>query len=534
MTEQNNISPEAKPSAPTEAKPSAANTSANNKRIAKNTIALYIRMLFTMAVSLYTSRVILQTLGVEDFGVYNVVGGVVSMLSFFNSSMATSTQRFLNFEMGKGDSLALNKVFINAINSHLFIAIITAIALESVGLWFLYNKLVIPKEQIDAATLVFHCSVISLFISIVNTPYRASIIANEKMGIFAYFSIIEVMLNLLIVYALVVIPYNKLATYGALTMLSTIASSALNFQYCIRHFKECRYVLSIDIGLIKKMLLFSGWMLFGCLSDMLSKQGVNVLLNLFFGPVFNAARGIAIQVNTAVNSFVANFMTAVRPQIIKSYSAGDFSHMYRLVFSSSKMSFYLLFLITTPILLYTEFILQLWLKQVPEYCVLFTRLVLIELLISSAYVPIAQINQASGKIRNYQLAISIIFLVSFVFTYILFKIGCPAYSTFLLSISLAIIGLFVRVLILKHDNSFPAKQYLLKIMLPLLPIATISLIAPILVMLQLKTSFASFLLVTIIGFISSITTIWLLGLDSAEKRMITDRLTALRNKIRKK
>lgn len=510
------------------------NTSANNKRIAKNTVMLYFRMIFMMLVSLYTSRVVLSTLGVESFGVYNVVGGIVSMLSFFNSSMATSTQRFLNFEMGKGDIAALNKVFINAVNSHLFIAIITALALESVGLWFLYNKLVIPKEQIDAATLVFHCSVASLFISIVSTPYRASIVANEKMGIFAYFSIIEVILNLLIVYVLVVIPYNKLATYGALMMITTIASSALNYQYCIRHFNECRYVLSIDIKLIKKMLMFSGWMLFGCLSDMLSKQGVNVLLNLFFGPVFNAARGIAIQVQNAVNSFVANFMTAVRPQIIKSYSAGEFNHMYRLVFSSSKMSFYLLFLITTPILLYTEFILQLWLKQVPEYCVLFTRLILIELLISSAYVPIAQINQASGKIRNYQLAISIIFLISFVFTYILFKIGCPAYSTFLLSISLAIVGLFVRVYILKHDNSFPAKQYLLKVMLPLLPIAAISLIAPIMIMMQFETNFASFVAVSLIGLISSIITIWLLGLDNAEKRIITDRLAALHNKLRRK
>lgn len=487
-----------------------------------------------MFVSLYTSRVVLSTLGVESFGVYNVVGGIVSMLSFFNSSMATSTQRFLNFEMGKKDASALNKVFINAVNSHILIAVLTVIALESVGLWFLYNKLVIPKEHIDAALVVFHCSAASLFISILSTPYRASIIANEKMGIFAYFSIIEVVLNLIIVYLLIVIPYNKLAIYGVLTMFTSIVASFLNFQYCIRHFKECRYILSIDVKLIKKLMLFSGWMLFGCLSDMLSKQGVNILLNVFFGPIFNAARGIAIQVQNAVNAFVANFMMAVRPQIIKSYSSGDYHNMYRLVFSSSKLSFYLLFLITTPILLHTDFILNIWLKNVPEYCVLFTRLVLIELLISSAYVPIAQINQASGNIRNYQLAISLIFLASFILTYVLFKIGFPAYSTFLLSISLAIIGLFVRVYILKQDNSFPAKQYLVKIMLPLVPIAAISLIPPIIVMLQLNTSFTSFLVVTLIGLISSISTIWLLGLDGAEKSIITEKLIVLGNKLKRK
>lgn len=501
-------------------------SSNNNTRIAKNTLLLYFRMLFTMAVSLYTSRVVLNTLGVEDFGVYNVVGGIVSMLSFFNSSMATSTQRFLNYEMGQNNDKGLRDVFVNAVNAHYLIGFITVVGLETVGLWFVYNKLNIPQGQLDAALWVFHCSVLSLFVSIISTPYNAAIIANERMGIYAYYSIFEVVLKLLIVYLLVVIPYNKLIVYGLLTLAVSVVMRILYNVYCIRNFSECRYKWSWNMQLMKKMFFFSGWMLFGCISDMLSKQGVNVLINIFFGPVFNAARAIAVQVQAAVNNFVTNFMTAVRPQIIKSYSAGEIQHMYRLVFSSSKLSFYLLFVLTTPVLIYTEFILQLWLKIVPEYCVLFTRLVLVELLISSAYVPIAQINQASGKIRNYQMAISILFLASFILTYALYKIGMPVYSTFILSVALAIVGLFVRVIILKHDNAFPASTYLFKVMLPLIPVAGLSLVIPVLIYKYTETTFLTFLFNSFIGFMSSIVVIWIFGLDKVEKSFITEKINS--------
>ncbi len=505
-------------------------SSNNRSRIVKNTLLLYFRMLFTMAVALYTSRVVLNTLGVEDYGIFNVVGGIVSMLSFFNSSMATSTQRFLNYEMGRNNGNGLRDVFVNAVNAHYLIGAITVVGLETVGLWFVYNKLNVPAGQLDAAVWVFHCSVLSLFISIISTPYNAAIIANERMGVYAYYSIIEVVLKLLIVYLLVAIPYNKLIVYGLLTLAVSVVMRILYNVYCIRNFAECKYKWQWNVVLMKKMFFFSGWMLFGCISDMLSKQGVNVLINIFFGPIFNAARAIAVQVQTAVNSFVANFMTAVRPQIIKSYSAGDFQHMYRLVFSSSKLSFYLLFVLTTPVLIYTDFILMLWLKQVPEYSVLFTRLVLVELLISSAYVPIAQINQASGKIRNYQMAISVIFLVSFILTYVLYKIGMPVYSTFILSVALAIVGLFVRVIILKRDNGFPASEYLLKVMLPLVPVAALSLAVPLLIYQYTETTFLTFVFNSIAGLISSVVVIWLFGLDKMEKSFITEKFNSRKHK----
>lgn len=506
----------------------------NSKRIAKNTLMLYIRMLFTMGVSLFTSRVVLQTLGVEDYGIYNVVGGIVSMLVFFNSSVATSTQRFLNHEMGKGgDGSNLQRIFSNAINAHLIIGVLTVILLETGGLWFLYNKLNIPQEQFHAAVWVFHFSVLSLFVSIIMTPYNAAIIANEKMGIYAYYSIFEVSFRLIIVYILTQLPYNKLILYGFLSLCVSVLMCLLYFVYCKRHFSECVYKWNWDRTQITSLFSFSGWMLFGCLSDMLSKQGVNILINMFFGPMFNAARAVAVQVQYAVNNFVANFMTAVRPQIIKSYSAGEYNYMYRLVFSASKLSFYLLFVLTVPILLYTEYIFDLWLDIVPEYSVLFTRLVLIELLISSAYVPIAQINQASGRIRNYQIAISVIFLLNFVLSYILYKLGFPVYSTFIVSIGLSIVGLFVRVIILKIDNNFPAKHYILKIMLPLLPIALLAMAVPYLLCHWMPINLLTIVLNSVVGVLCSCLVIWCLGLDKTEKGFIKGKISAIITKVRK-
>lgn len=491
-------------------------------------------MLFTMGVTLFTSRLVLQMLGVEDFGIYNVVGGIVSMLVFFNSSMATSTQRFLNYEMGRGGhSSNLQKVFSNAINAHFVIGIATVILLETFGLWFVNNKLNIPQGQLYAAIWIFHFSVASLFVSVISTPYNAAIIANEKMGIYAYYSIFEVIMKLVIVYVLMVLPYNKLILYGFLNLCVSVLMRFLYLGYCKRNFSECIYNWTWDKNQIKSLFSFSGWMLFGCFSDMLSKQGVNILINIFFGPIFNAARAIAVQVQHAVKNFVSSFMTAVRPQIIKSYSANEFNYMYRLVFSASKLSFYLLFVLIIPILLYTEYIFDLWLDIVPEYSVIFTRLVLIELLISSAYGPIAQVNQASGRIKNYQIAISVIFLLDFLFSYALYKLGLPVYSTFIVAIVLSIIGLLVRVIILKKENDFPARHYILKIILPLFPIALLAMVVPYLMYHWMPINFLSVILNSIVGLLCSSLAIWNFGLDKTEKGFIKGKLNTIIKKVRK-
>ena len=503
----------------------------NSKRIAKNTFLLYFRMLFTMAVSLYTSRVVLNTLGIENYGIYNVVGGVVTMLAFFNSSMATSTQRFLNYEMGKGNNNNLKKVFSNSLNAHYLIGIVSTIALETIGLWFINNKLNIPALYFDSAIWVFHCSVLSFFISIISTPYNAAIIANEKMGVYAYFSIIEVILKLIIVYLLVIIPFNKLKLYALLQLFVSLLMRGLYNWYCIRKFPECKYQWSWEKKTMTKMFSFTGWMLFGCISDILSKQGTNILINLFFGPVFNAARAIAIQIQTAINSFIQNFMTAVRPQIIKSYSSHEFEYMYKLVFASSKLGYYLLFILATPILIYTEYILQIWLKQVPELSVIFTRLILIELLITSSYTPIAQVNQASGKIRNYQIAISFLFLLNFITTYIAFYLKYPVYSTFIISIIFSVIGLFIRIFILKKENDFPAREYLRKVILPIIPISITSVMLPIIIKNHTSTNPFSIIMNSIFTLTISTSIIWRWGLNTVEKELIENKIKTIYKKI---
>ena len=485
-------------------------------------------MLFIMAIAFYTTRVVLETLGVDDFGIFNVVGGVVSMLAFFNSSMATSTQRFLNYEMGLNNEATLRKVFSNAVNAHSLIGGFALIVLETIGLWFVYNKLNIPVSQHSSAIWVYQCAVVSFIISIITTPYNAAIIANERMNIYAYFSIIEGVLKLLIVFLLVWLPFsNKLKLYAVLLLVVTTVIQAFYAIYCTTHFKECRYELSWDLGLIKRLFSFTGWMLFGCISNMLSTQGVSILINLFYGVVFNTSRAIAVQIQQAINTFVTNFMTAVKPQIIKSYAAGEKQQMYRLVFSSSKLSYYLLFVLSLPVLLYTEYILKIWLGQVPEYCVIFTRLVLIDLLINSAYTPIAQVNQASGKIRNYQLSISILYLLVFAITYMIYKLGAPVYSTFIVSIIISVLGLFVRIYILKKEDAFPAEEYVQKVMFPLVPVSLCALIIPISLYLLLDITLVTFIINVAVCIFCSIICIWKLGLNIQERSFVYNQIKSV-------
>lgn len=505
--------------------------SSNNSRIAKNTLFLYFRMIFIMLVSLYTSRVVLAALGVESFGVYNVVGGVVASLSFLNSSLGTSTQRFLNYEMGLKEDADLSKVFSNAVNAHYIIGLVTVLLLETVGLWFVLNKLEIPESNIQSAFWVYQASVASIFITIVSTPYNAAIIAHEKMDVFAYFSIIECLLKLGIVYLLLILPFDRLLIYGFLQLGTTVIMRVLYNFYCIRKFDKCRYHWNWDKTLLKKMFSFTGWMFFGCITDMLSGQGINMLINMFFGPIFNASRAIAYQVFNAVNSFLTNFMIAVKPQIVKSYAANNKEYAFKLVFSSTKLSFYLLFFLTMPLFLHMDVVLGLWLKDVPEMATLFTRLVLVDLWIRTIYTPMAQINQASGKIRNYQFAISIIFLLIFAVTLVLFEIGLPVYYAFLVSIIMNFIGIFARLVILKKENGFPVIAFLKNAILPLIPIAITAFVIPYMFFAKSNDSISNIIFSTFFGELVLFVLIWLIGLNEQEKEFIVSKVSKLRRKI---
>lgn len=503
----------------------------NNSRIAKNTLFLYFRMIFIMLVSLYTSREVLAALGVESFGVYNVVGGVVASMSFLNSSLGTSTQRFLNYEMGLKDNVDLSKIFSNAVNAHYIIGFITVLLLETVGLWFVLNKLDIPESNTQAAFWVYQASISSILITIISTPYNAAIIAHEKMDVFAYFSILECLLKLGVVYLLLIQPFDRLLVYGILLLCVTVIMQAIYVFYCISKFDECRYHWNWDKSLLKKMFSFTGWMFFGCITDMLSGQGINMLINIFFGPVFNASRAIAYQVFNAVHSFLTNFMTAVKPQIVKSYAANNREYAFKLVFSSTKFSFYLLFFLTTPLFLHMDLVLKLWLKEIPEMATLFTRLVLIDLWIRAIYTPIAQVNQASGKIRSYQLVISIIFLLIFVVTLILFEYGMPVYYAFIVSIVMNFIGIFARLVILKRENGFPIIAFMKKTVLPLIPISIVTFLIPYILLVNLNDSIQNIVVSTFAGEIALFVLIWLFGLNKQEKEFIASKVSKLRRKI---
>ena len=323
-----------------------ADTSTNNKRIAKNTLMLYVRMLFSMIVSLFTSRVVLQTLGVEDYGIFNVVGGVITMFTFINAAMVSSTQRYLNFELAKGNSQRLRSVFNTSLQIHGLIAIAIIVLGETLGLWFVLNKLVIPESRMTAALWVYQCSILACSVNIMSAPYNADIIAHEEMSAFAYISILEVSLKLLIVYLLVVSPIDKLIAYAILTLSVQLLIRFIYSHYCHKHFEESYIEFNVNKVLFKEMSGFAGWSFFGNLAAILYTQGLNMMLNIFFGPVVNAARGIAVQVQSAVQQFVSGFQTALNPQITKNYAVGDLEQMHNLMFRL--FSFAVLFISSSP------------------------------------------------------------------------------------------------------------------------------------------------------------------------------------------
>lgn len=444
-----------------------ATNAENNKRIAKNTLFLYARMILIMIVTLYTSRVVLNALGIEDFGIYNVVGGIIAMLSFFNSSMSIATQRFLNYEMGRKRDGMLAEIFSNSFISYCAFAVVAVILAETIGLWFVINKLVIPPSRLTAAIYVYQFSILTFVVNLLSVPYNAAIIAHEKMSAFAYISILEALGKLLIAYLVVISPIDNLILYGLLMFLIALAIRSVYSIYCKRNFLECKVRWRLNKDILKQLFGFSGWMLAGTISHLFNTQAINILVNIYFGPALNASRAISVQVYNAINSFAVNFMMATRPQVVKSYAQKKMDYVYKLTFSSSKLSYILLVLLSLPILLETDYVLKLWLKNVPEYTSLFVKLSLIDLLVISAFSPIASLSQASGKIKNYQLIISIGFLSIFLITWLAYFVGFPVYSTFIISIFFNILGLVARIYELKISQNFPFGSYIKKVFVPI-------------------------------------------------------------------
>lgn len=508
-------------------------TSENNKRIAQNTFMLYIRMLLTMAVSLYTSRIILNLLGVEDFGIYNVVGGFVAMFGFLNSAMASATQRFLSFEIGRKNRMQLRDIFSMSINIHFIIASVIFLLAESIGLWFVNTKLTIPTERMEATQWVYQFSIFSFLVGVMSVPYTAIIIAHERMKVFAWISMIEVFLKLLVVFLLMWFGADKLKLYAILLFLVSITIRIIYGIYCNRTFKESQFRWFWSQKLFKTLMSYAGWNLWGNSAAVIMGQGVNILLNIFFGPIVNAARGISFQVRAAVDSFVSNFQMAINPQIIKSYASNNIEYMHQLVFQGAKYSFFLLFALSFPILLETEIILRIWLKIVPPHTVIFTKLVIVNILIDSISGPLMTAAQASGKIKLYQGIVGGLLLLNLPLSYIFLKFGFPPEVTFYVSIAISIIALYARLQIISPLVNLSVLQYCKTVLLRIIPVVLIAGILPVILRCFMTGGFYRFTITTFISFLSVASTIYLVGLTRTEQIFIQNRVKQLSLKIRK-
>ena len=509
-------------------------TSDNNKRIAKNTLLLYFRMLFMMAVSLYTSRVVLNTLGVEDYGIYNVVGGVVAMFGFINGSMSSATQRYITFALGKGDKTRLQTVFSTTLQIHTLIAGIIILLGETIGLWFLYNKMQIPADRMDAAFWVLQCSIMDTVVMIVSVPYNADIIAHEKMSAFAYISILEVVLKLVIVYMLVVFSFDKLILYAFLLLAIQLMIRFCYSIYCNRHFEETKYKHVWDKDLFKEMTGFAGWSMFGNLAGVLFSQGLNMLLNVFFGPIVNAARAVAVQVQSAIQQFVGNFQMALNPQITKTYAKGELGDMHRLMFRSAKFSFFLLFFLSLPVLFETNFILTVWLKTVPEDTVAFLRIMICTSLIYTLSNPLIIANQATGKVKKYQAICGSILLLILPVSYVCLRLGCPAYSVFIVHFMMELLTQMVRMILLRPMIGIRVRDYFNHIYKQVLVVIAMSIVLPALVYLNVEAGFIRFVIVGLACVVSVATSAYLLGLSSNERVFVKAKVITAIHKIAKK
>lgn len=506
-------------------------SSENNKRIAKNTVILYIRMFFTMAVSLYTSRVILQTLGVTDYGINNVVGGVVTMFSFLNGAMASATQRYLNVDIATGNAEHLKISFRTAMQIHILIAFAILMLAETIGLWFVLNKLIIPENRMYAAMWVYQFSIIASMVSIISLPYNADIIAHERMSAFAYISIMDVILKLLIVYMLVISPFDKLVTYSALYLCVNLLDRFIYNIYCKRHFAEVNFSLKIDKPLFKEMSSFAGWSLWGNIAGVLFTQGLNMLLNMFFGPAVNAARGIAVQVQGVIQGFVANVQTAVNPQITKSYALHNLKRMHKLMFASSKFCFYLLFLIVLPLSFEAYFVLKIWLGIVPDHTVWFLRLIMFIMLTETLANPYIIANQATGKVKVYQAICGGLLLTIVPIAYIVLRLGGNPESVFIVHGCIAILTQFARVFMMRNLINLPMMTYFKNVIVPIALVSVSSFLVPAIIHFNMSYGVTRFFVVCTICVISTLGCTYFLGTNTFEKNMIKEKAHAVLNRL---
>ena len=497
-------------------------TAENNKRIAKNTVLLTIRMVFVLCLNLYTTRVTLKALGVDDFGIYNVVCGFVSMFTFLNTSMSNGIQRFFNFELGKNGIDGARRVYVTSLVIQVLLLVVIVILTETFGLWYLYHKMVIPPDRFIASLWIFQLSIISFILVIMQVPYNAAIMAHEHMNYYAFIGILDAILKLIIV---VLIPFaettDKLILYGCLLALVSLLDFVLAYFYSRTHFEEIRVRPLFDKALFKSMLSFSGWNIFGTFSNMMREQGLNMILNLFFGPVVNAARGVAYQVTSGLQGFVANVSTAIRPQIVQSYAQNNTVRTINLMYSLSKISICSLYIIAYPILLEIDYVLNLWLGgDVPDYTSSFVVIVVLIAFLNNMNSSVSAVVHATGKMRNYQVIGSLINLSSLPFAYYALKLGYNPNSVFWISLVFTAFMQLASLFILRSIIPFSITKYSKQVLFPFIWVVCTSFLVPLIPYYNMPNGFLRFCLVVLTSVASSSLSLYFMGFDSKEKSLI--------------
>lgn len=499
----------------------------SNRRIAKNTILLYMRMIVLMGIGLFTSRVILQTLGVNDYGLYNAVGGVLGMFNIVTSSLSTAVSRYLTYELGRGDKEQLRVVFSTSINIQFAIAAFIVIVAGLAGWWFVNFKMNIPDGRMEAANWVLFCCILSSAVTLVSVPYGASIVSHERMNVYAYMSILDVTLKLAIVYALYISPFDKLKSYAVLLLLVSLLMRYIYYKYCKKNFAECHYKFVFNRQLIKDMTKFAGWSFFGNGAWVLNTQGVSILINIFFGVALNAARGIASQVEGIATTFVNNFMVAMNPQITKLYAAGDLPNMHTLVCRGARFSFFLMMFFGIPSCLEAERILRLWLGVVPEYTVLFVRLSFVASICTLLGNTLVTAQYATGDIKRYQIIITIFGAWVFPLTWLAFKLGGDPSWTYIVYSAVYFVLVFVRIYLVKDMIQMPAWRYIKDVILRGAVVASLSFILPFAIYMTMPPTYTRFILVWVVSIIVSGIIIYWVGMDAVERNGIRQLLNRI-------
>ena len=497
----------------------------NSNRIFNNTIILYFRLLFGLLMSLYISRELLNILGVVDLGIQSVVGSVIGMLAFLNGALTETTQRFFNFEVGKDNITKLNKVFNSAMLIYIGLALLIFILGITIGLWYFNTKLNLPIDRIWAARWVYYLSVLSAVLGVLIVPYNALIIANEKMGAFAYISLSEVILKLLAVLSLNYFKFDSLILYSTFLFCISIIVRLVYIIYCKKHFIEIKLKLQWDKIIASEMLTFASWSFLNHFSGITITQGLNLLLNAFFGPTINAARALATQLQNAISGFAVNFQTALNPQITKSFAKNDINYMHNLIIISSKFSYFILFIFILPVFIETNFILSLWLKTVPEHTIIFVRIILLTTLFDVISNPLLISAQATGNIKKLNVILSLVRLTILPLSYVLLKFDYPPEAVFILHMCNSLLCLIASLFLTKPLINLSIKSYLKKVVLKIILVTLLSLIVPLFFyFLYSHNNWFSFILVFITGFVSSLITIYGIGLGREERAFINNKL----------